>query len=201
MIDEEDFYWIKDAVTDAVLAGQLCASPNTFNIYEAGDRTGTSRKSNVLIELENIQGKVQGGRSFLQNILIRDDICETDEVTELAILWSLEQRFRKDQIYTNVGPILVAINPYKSVQNLYSQEELRRYHSTQVDDTKPVGTVQEFDDAKRCVDASLPPHVWRVAKGAISAMQSKNRNQAILASGESGLSSAIFIFFKMNCLI
>lgn len=188
---EEDFYWIKDAVTDAVMAGQLCASPNTFNIYEAGDRTGTSRKSNVIIEMENIQGKVQGGRSFLQSILIRDDLCETDEVTELAILWSLEQRFRKDQVYTNVGPILVAINPYKSLQSLYSKEELRRYHS--VDDTKPVGTVQEFDDAKRYVDASLPPHVWRVVKDAISAMQSKNRNQAILASGESGLH-----FFLMN---
>src|SRR3989338_4406119 len=42
-----------------------------------------------------------------------NDLVQMDEITEPMITNLLRMRFEKDKIYTNVGTILIAINPYK----------------------------------------------------------------------------------------
>ena len=39
------------------------------------------------------------------------DLIKLTDVNRASILHSLRLRFQRDQIYTSVGPILVALNP------------------------------------------------------------------------------------------
>ena len=52
-------------------------------------------------------------------------------------------RYAKDKIYTYVANILVAVNPYKDIKDLYSGSTIKSY------DGKSLGT--------------MPPHVFAIA--------------------------------------
>lgn len=80
------------------------------------------------------------------------------------IINALNVRYDKDQIYTDIGSILVALNPYK-VLNLYTNEQLSAYVSN---------------------SQGLPPHVFRIASGAYRGLCDDNANQSVVISGESG---------------
>lgn len=48
------------------------------------------------------------------------DMVEIDELNHATLLFNLKQRYYKDQIYTYVGPILLAMNPFKPMGHLYT---------------------------------------------------------------------------------
>ena len=52
------------------------------------------------------------------------DMVEIDELNHATLLHNLFKRYTKDEIYTYVGPILLAMNPFKSVDYLYTEEEV-----------------------------------------------------------------------------
>jgi myosin heavy subunit len=56
-----------------------------------------------------------------------DDLVQLDEVNEASILHHLCARFKKDQIYTAVGDILVCINPFKAIAGAYTGEQVTAY--------------------------------------------------------------------------
>ena len=104
---------------------------------------------------------------------------------EPAILHCLQNRYVGGDIYTYTGPILIALNPFKSVP-LYTPQILESYYnfgllkSQGIDSGRP-----------------LPPHVYAVADASYRDMMrviSQNTNtkspaavnQTILISGESG---------------
>uniref|UniRef100_A0A673YQQ0 non-specific serine/threonine protein kinase n=1 Tax=Salmo trutta TaxID=8032 RepID=A0A673YQQ0_SALTR len=74
----------------------------------------------------------------------------------------LQRRYAKDQIYTYVGDILIAVNPFHKME-LYSP--------------------QMYIGAKRTAN---PPHIFAVADIAYQSMVSYNADQCIVISGESG---------------
>jgi myosin heavy subunit len=43
------------------------------------------------------------------------DMVEIDELNHATLLHNLCSRYMRDDIYTYVGPILLAMNPFKSV--------------------------------------------------------------------------------------
>jgi myosin V len=99
---------------------------------------------------------------------------------EPAILFSLEDRYNRGSIYTFTGPILIAVNPFQDMKELYSKENLALY----LDYEKLNG----FDN-------KLKPHAYSIAGAAYGNMmaamgtfgdKSRPRNQSILISGESG---------------
>ena len=55
-----------------------------------------------------------------------DDLVTLAHLHEPAILHNLECRFEEDQIYTMTGPILLAVNPFKPIPELYAQDLLSR---------------------------------------------------------------------------
>jgi hypothetical protein len=96
------------------------------------------------------------------------DILKLQSFSEMSLIHNLRIRYSRDEIYTFVGPILISINPYKWLSNLYSEETMTAYHSRQI-----VGS----------------PHLFVVAESAYSALMInsvKERNQCIIISGESG---------------
>ena len=105
---------------------------------------------------------------------------------EPAILYCLELRYYRSQIYTYTGPILIAVNPFKSV-DLYTDQLLAKYYNSGL--FKAQGMSE--------VGPPLPPHPYAIADNAyrlmMGAMQSSYgssssavTDQSILISGESG---------------
>ena len=47
--------------------------------------------------------------------------------TQTAVVHCLRKRYQKDMIYTNTGPILIALNPFKSCKTLYSDKVMKQY--------------------------------------------------------------------------
>lgn len=84
---------------------------------------------------------------------------------EASILDNIQLRFRMDLIYTNTGPILIAMNPFKWLP-IYGDEVINRFHG------RPYG--------------SMPPHCYQEAEDAFVQLQKSRKNQAIVICGESG---------------
>nr|XP_029476376.1 myosin-IIIb-like isoform X1 [Oncorhynchus nerka]XP_029476377.1 myosin-IIIb-like isoform X2 [Oncorhynchus nerka] len=101
--------------------------------------------------------------------LFHEDLAALSDLDEQSLLESLSQRFKQDRIYTYIGDILVAINPFKYLP-LYVKEVSERY--------------------KYHEKSKLPPHIFAVADRAYQSMMGRlatgPRNQCIVISGESG---------------
>ncbi|XP_035919451.1 myosin heavy chain 95F isoform X2 [Anopheles stephensi] len=95
-----------------------------------------------------------------------DDNCELMFLNEATLLDNIRNRYYKDKIYTYVANILIAVNPYKEIPDLYSNATLKRYSG------KSIG--------------ELPPHVYAIADKAIRDMRVLKISQSIIVSGESG---------------
>ncbi|XP_050079462.1 myosin heavy chain 95F [Anopheles maculipalpis] len=95
-----------------------------------------------------------------------DDNCELMFLNEATLLDNIRNRYYKDKIYTYVANILIAVNPYKEIPDLYSKTTLKRYSG------KSIG--------------ELPPHVYAIADKAIRDMRVLKISQSIIVSGESG---------------
>lgn len=48
-----------------------------------------------------------------------EDMCNMNILNEPEILENLRQRYVINKIYTKIGPTLIALNPYKSIDSLY----------------------------------------------------------------------------------
>ena len=125
--------------------------------------------------------KLQSG--LCRKINAQDDIGVPDililnEFSEMSFINTLRRRYYRDDIYTFVGPIVVSVNPYKSVKQIYTEEKMKEYFST-------IGSTLSKEKAE------LQPHLYAVAQNAYNALiQSISTkgvlDQAIIISGESG---------------
>ena len=95
-----------------------------------------------------------------------DDLTTLTHLHEPAIVKCLQDRFNRGAIYTSTGPILIAINPFKSL-SIYDASTVNMYRNR-----KP--------------NNKLQPHVFEIADDAFKNMAETRLNQSILVSGESG---------------
>lgn len=102
------------------------------------------------------------------------DLVDCDDVTEPAILNELEKRYLRDEIYSSIGPILISLNPYRTIPTLYDSEHLNKY-------TK---ILQNSSDLIQYTSQS--PHVWMVPHNAYHQLKFDSNSQALVISGESG---------------
>uniref|UniRef100_A0A087XQA4 non-specific serine/threonine protein kinase n=1 Tax=Poecilia formosa TaxID=48698 RepID=A0A087XQA4_POEFO len=94
-----------------------------------------------------------------------DDLATLEVLDENTVTEHLQIRYTRDQIYTYVGDILIAVNPFHKME-IYSPQQTKMY----------IG-------AKRTAN---PPHIFAVADIAYQSMVSYNTDQCIVISGESG---------------
>uniref|UniRef100_A0A671K6B2 Unconventional myosin-X-like n=1 Tax=Sinocyclocheilus anshuiensis TaxID=1608454 RepID=A0A671K6B2_9TELE len=95
-----------------------------------------------------------------------EDMSTLAELHEAAIMHNLFLRYQKDLIYTNIGSILAAVNPYKQIPGLY--------------------TVEAVDVYSRHHLGELPPHIFAVANECYRCLWKRHGSQCVLISGESG---------------
>ncbi|XP_046820086.1 myosin heavy chain 95F isoform X2 [Vespa crabro] len=95
-----------------------------------------------------------------------EDNCALMYLNEATLLNNIRTRYFKDRIYTYVANILIAVNPYCQVKNLYSPETIKTYKGKSLGET--------------------PPHVFAIADKAFRDMKVLKQSQSIIVSGESG---------------
>lgn len=99
------------------------------------------------------------------------DLINLIHLHEPAVLRSVQERYDQNLIYTQTGPILLSINPFKET-SLYSNEIREKYHN---------------ESGVGCDDKVLDPHLYRVAEEALKG----EGDQTILISGESGAGKTV----------
>jgi len=93
------------------------------------------------------------------------DMTHISDIDVHGINQNLEVRFKRDEIYTYSGTILVAVNPYK-FHSIYENDNVGRYRDRLMGD--------------------LPPHIFATAEAAYRNVQHTDMNQSCVISGESG---------------
>ncbi|XP_072939732.1 myosin heavy chain 95F [Epargyreus clarus] len=95
-----------------------------------------------------------------------DDNCELMFLNEATLLNNILTRYKKNKIYTYVANILLAVNPYEDIPDMYSSNTIKKYQGRSL--------------------GELPPHVFAIADKAFRDMKSLKQSQSIIVSGESG---------------
>ncbi|KAI4457701.1 myosin [Holotrichia oblita] len=95
-----------------------------------------------------------------------DDNCEMMHLNEATLLNNVRKRYYDNRIYSYVANILIAINPYIEIPEMYTQETIKKYQG------KSLG--------------QQPPHVFAIADKAFRDMKVLKQSQSIIVSGESG---------------
>lgn len=97
----------------------------------------------------------------------REDNTELVHLDDANILDNIRVRYYQDKIYTYTANVLLAVNPYKQLRNLYTDDVMAEYRNI-----KNIGTKQ--------------PHPFAIADMAYRQLLREWRDQALIISGESG---------------
>ncbi|NXD58709.1 MYO1A protein, partial [Corvus moneduloides] len=93
------------------------------------------------------------------------DLVLLDPLTEESLVQTLQERFRRHDIYTYIGNVVISVNPYQSLP-LYTPEKVEEYHN--------------------CSFFAVKPHIFAIADDAYRSLRDRDRDQCILITGESG---------------
>lgn len=96
---------------------------------------------------------------------VQDAVLLEDFNSSEVFVNNLQKRFNENLIYTNIGPVLVSVNPYKDV-GIYSSQYAKEFHKKHFFETTP--------------------HIFALTDTAYRSLIEENREQCILISGESG---------------
>jgi myosin heavy subunit len=112
MDDSVRYCFVPDAVNiykPVEIIGRSGDDLRVIDLVKAADRSKTAvvvvkqHKAIPILSLEEITNPPS-------------DLIKLSDVNRAAILHTLKNRFERDEIYTAVGPILVALNPFKWIQ-------------------------------------------------------------------------------------
>jgi myosin-5 len=87
-------------------------------------------------------------------------------MNDASILENMQRRHEQDQVYTYTASVLLAVNPYRQIPGLYSEDLCKEYRGRHI--------------------GALPPHPYAIAESAYRLLGRESKNQAMLISGESG---------------
>eukprot|EP00935_MAST-01C_sp_MAST-1C-sp1_P002338 g2338.t1 len=100
------------------------------------------------------------------------DLAFLDEINTDTITAKLEERYKAEKIYTYIGPVLIAVNPYKLIQvrdlgvDIYDNKVIKEYRSRMIHEVKP--------------------HPFAIAEDAYRNMSEYGNDNCIIVTGESG---------------
>ncbi|XP_032801914.2 unconventional myosin-X-like [Petromyzon marinus] len=95
-----------------------------------------------------------------------EDMSALADLHEGAIMHNLHLRFHDNKIYTYIGSILAAVNPYRLIDGLYDKAAVGRYAQNLL--------------------GELPPHIYAIANECYRCLWKRLDSQCVLISGESG---------------
>eukprot|EP00760_Papus_ankaliazontas_P000669 PhM_4_TR10174/c0_g1_i1/m.4161/K10357/MYO5; myosin V len=163
-VKHKDKGWVVGVVTAVVetapqgKSNSSSPSTTTYNVRdEDGDELTKVPEENLAMH--------QGGSTADEDV---QDLLFLTVLHEATLLRCLRLRYMKDIVYTNIGAIVVALNPFNF--------KIPHY----VD-----GKMQDYLEEGETIRHNLP-HSWAVAHNTYFEMVNERRNHTILVSGESG---------------
>lgn len=126
--------------------------------YRIKNKKNAKRKVNVITKQRNLKLDVKSKE-------IVDDLAQLEELNEGVIVEQLKLRYEQNQIYTYIGDILIACNPFEHLP-IYS-----RYHQ------------EKYNGKTR---AENPPHIFAVADFVQKNLLHEKQNQTVVICGDSG---------------
>nr|XP_057921483.1 unconventional myosin-X isoform X2 [Doryrhamphus excisus] len=95
-----------------------------------------------------------------------EDMAALEDLHDGAIMHNLFLRYRQRNIYTYIGSILAAVNPYQPLPGLYERAAVELYSRHHL--------------------GEIPPHIFAVANECYRSLWRRPHNHCVLISGESG---------------
>uniref|UniRef100_A0A8C9VX02 Myosin X n=1 Tax=Scleropages formosus TaxID=113540 RepID=A0A8C9VX02_SCLFO len=95
-----------------------------------------------------------------------EDMASLGDLHDGAIMHNLYLRYRQKKIYTYIGSILAAVNPYEPIPHLYDKPNVELYSRHHL--------------------GEVAPHIFAVANECYRSLWKRMENQCVLISGESG---------------
>jgi len=95
-----------------------------------------------------------------------NDLVLLEDISANGILDALAKHYRGDEIYTYIGHVLISVNPFKEIRDLYGPNSIKKFPGK-----------KEYQN---------PPHIYAVAERAYRAMIFDIENQCVIITGESG---------------
>uniref|UniRef100_A0A8D3C3B1 Myosin X n=1 Tax=Scophthalmus maximus TaxID=52904 RepID=A0A8D3C3B1_SCOMX len=95
-----------------------------------------------------------------------EDMATLEDLHDGAIMHNLFLRYRQRHIYTYIGSILAAVNPYQALPGLYDRPAVELYSRRHL--------------------GEISPHIFAVANECYRSLWKRLQNQCVLISGESG---------------
>ncbi|EDO35007.1 predicted protein, partial [Nematostella vectensis] len=100
------------------------------------------------------------------------DMIEIPDVSEASIANNLKIRLKQEEIYTNIGRVLISVNPFKKI-NIYGMDAVELY------------------SGKKHNEGAKPPHLYEVANNMFENMLIEGDSQCVIISGESGAGKTV----------
>ena len=116
-------------------------------------------------------------------------MAETKDINEVDLLYNLRNRLNKDKTFTNVGPTLIIVNPFKTINDVYGPEKIEYFMDKHEKDNPEIR------------ERITEPHLYDLVLIAIREILKNNcKNQALIVSGESGAGKTVATKNSMQCI-
>jgi len=131
-----------------------------------------------------------------------EDLTNLSHLHEPAVVFCLQRRYKQDAIYTYTGKVLLALNPFRPVDSVYSEDVMHQYWNMegQQEQRPPPHAYAIAEDAYRSLVGSLMQHTLSTSLPSSSQGNRVGRDQSILVSGESGAGKTVTTKIVMKYL-
>ncbi|KAG7527129.1 unconventional myosin-VIIa-like [Solea senegalensis] len=155
MLKKGDWVWV-DSVIGVPIGARIKVTPSGQRLLvdDEGNERSLSQEQEASLQVMHPT-----------SVEVVDDMIKLGDMTEAGLLRNLQLRHKQGIIYTYIGSVLVAVNPYQDFP-IYSAEQVRLYHGQKL--------------------GELPPHIFAVAESCYFNMTRHLRNQCCIISGETG---------------
>jgi len=164
----EQWVWVADQEHGWVEAKVVTRNPDGTQVVELlSGNTMVARPRKNHHGGEQLPGEL--GELILSRAEITmefEDMVRMGDVNEATILRNIKLRYQREFIYTNIGTILVAMNPFKRI-DIYGKKFVDEHLNS-------------------VPGESSDPHVFQIAAAAYRGVRSERRDQSVIISGESG---------------
>lgn len=154
------FYWIPDE-DHAFIPARVEREGGSEWEFSSKGFDGIPEKK-VIIKAADVKALREGYEDQLRGV---DDITTLPAICEGSLLHTIRQRYHRQEIYTNVAKILIAVNPFQNLP-ITGDDYVQKYRNGHPSD--------------------LPPHVYGISRAAYDGICTDRTPQAVLVAGESG---------------
>lgn len=133
---------------------------------------GIGRLADLTVRLAAREGLVKVKGSAVERFgssMDTEDLATLENLTEGSMLHSLRMRYSRDAIYTSIGGIVIAVNPFRELSQMYGEAKMNAVLSGEAN----------------------YPHPYLLAEVAARGLCRDRRSQSLLISGESGAGCAL----------